>query len=106
MEVPEGAIPVNTIDYTKSYTVSLDPYTTRTFEYFFYFPAQGSYGVYPANVARSGTVVAVAKEGKFNVLQEKSSTSEDHLDDLLTRGSTEDILKFIETKNILNSNIF
>jgi hypothetical protein len=43
--------------------------------------------VYPANVARSGIVVAVAKETVFKVLIEKSTSSEDHLDDLLTRGS-------------------
>jgi hypothetical protein len=40
----------------------LDPYTTKTIEYFFYFPQPGNFDVYPANVARSGTVVALAKE--------------------------------------------
>jgi hypothetical protein len=62
VEVPEGSIPVNTPDYTKSNSITLEPYTTKTFEFFFYFPRQGAFGVYPANVARSGTVVAVAKE--------------------------------------------
>lgn len=106
VEVPEGSIPVSTLDYTKSNSISLEPYTTKTFEYFFYFPRAGKFGVYPANVARSGTVVAVAKEAGFKVLTEKTTASEDHLDDLLTRGSKEDVLKFIETKNIFNSNIF
>jgi hypothetical protein len=104
--VPEGSIPVNTLDYTKSHSVALDPFTTRTLEYFFYFPSKGTYAVYPANVSRSGNVVAVAKPAVFTVLTEKSSSSEDLLDDLLTRGTSEDILRFIETKNIFNNNIF
>jgi hypothetical protein len=62
VEIPEGSIPVNTPEYTKSHTITLDPYTTRTFEYYFYFPLPGEFTVYPANVGRSGTIVAVAKE--------------------------------------------
>jgi len=38
VEVPTGSIPVETGDYTKSYTITLEPYTTKTIEYFFYFP--------------------------------------------------------------------
>lgn len=41
VEVPEGSIPVNTIDYTKNYNITLDPYTTQKIEYFFYFPSVG-----------------------------------------------------------------
>lgn len=77
VEIPEGSIPVNTPEYTKSHTVFLDPYTTRTFEFFFYFPSPGDFSVYPANVGRSGTVVAVAKGSRFKVLLEKSVSNLD-----------------------------
>jgi len=35
LEIPEGAIPVNTIDYTKSHTMVLNSYKTQTLEYYF-----------------------------------------------------------------------
>jgi hypothetical protein len=40
----------------------LESFTTRTIDFFFYFPQGGQFKIYPANVARFGTVVAVAKE--------------------------------------------
>jgi hypothetical protein len=61
VEVPSGSIPVETVDYTKNHNITLDPYTTKTIEFFFYFPTPGHFNVYPANVARFGNVVAVAK---------------------------------------------
>jgi hypothetical protein len=106
VEIPEGAIPVNTPEYTKSHTITLDPYTTRTIECYFYFPLPGEFRVYPANVGRSGTIVAVAKETRFRVLLERTTSNPDRLDDLLSRGTHDDILKFLSTKNILNHNIF
>jgi len=61
VEVPSGSIPVETVDYTKHHNITLEPYTTRTIEFFFYFPAAGEFTVYPANVGRFDSVVAVAK---------------------------------------------
>ena len=60
--MPNGAIPVNTVAYTKSYTIRLEPYSTERLEYFFYFPQAGNFSVYPANVSRFGNVICVAKE--------------------------------------------
>jgi len=86
VEVPEGSIPVNSIDYTKSHTLVLESFTTKTIEYFFYFPTVGNFGIYPANVSRLGTVVAVAKESTFNVLSEKSITKLETMDEILSKG--------------------
>jgi hypothetical protein len=106
VEVPSGSIPVDTIDYTKSHNIVLDPYTTKTFEYFFYFPSSGQYEVYPANVARFGTVVAVAHTSVFKVNNEITRSNLETMDEILSKGSRADILNFVRTKNILNSNIF
>jgi hypothetical protein len=49
-------------------------------------------------------IVAAAKETRFKVLREKTAF-QDQIDDLLQKGSQEDVLKFIQTKNILNPNV-
>ena len=40
--------------------MNLQAYTTRTIEYFFYFPSEGKYSIYPSNVSRNGVIVAKA----------------------------------------------
>jgi hypothetical protein len=51
-------------------------------------------------------VFAVANSLKFDVKNEKVLTKLETLDQILTKGSKDDILNFIETKNILNNKIF
>lgn len=97
---------VQSNDYTKSHNIQLDSFTTRTIEYYFYFPTTGNFKIYPANVARQGTVVAVAKPAEFAVLAEFTQSKLETMDEILSKGSKEDILNFVATKNILNPNIF
>jgi hypothetical protein len=60
VEIPEGSLPVKTLEYTKSHSLVLDPYTTKSIEYFFYFPHQGKYKMQPTNISVNGLVVAKA----------------------------------------------
>lgn len=48
----------------------------------------------------------MAKETKFTVLLEKTVSNSEVLDELLQKGSKDDILNFIRVKNIFNPNIF
>ena len=56
---------MNTIDATKSHTITLESFTTKTIEYYFYFPQQGAFRLLPANVSKDGKVLAVSKEKIF-----------------------------------------
>ena len=49
---------------------------------------------------------AIAKEREFKVVAEKISADLETLTDILSKGSHEDILNFIKTKNIWNSKVF
>lgn len=81
--MPEGAIPVSSLDYTKSffifilklknfllflkkkiksYSMNLKAYTTNNIQYYFYYPSEGQFTIYPSNVSRNGVVVAKASE--------------------------------------------
>lgn len=65
--MPEGSIPISTIEYTKTYTHKLDSYSTKIIEYYFYFPCVGDFGLYPANVSKNGEVLCVAGNMIFKV---------------------------------------
>lgn len=65
----------------------------------------GNFDIYPANVGKSGQILAVAKPCSFEVAQRTVSNLET-INEIFQRGSKEDILKYVATKNIRNTNIF
>ncbi|KAL4440764.1 hypothetical protein ABPG74_013745 [Tetrahymena malaccensis] len=106
VEIPSGSIPVFTSDYTKTHNIILEPFQTKPIEYFFYFPQAGHQDIYPANVAKSGQIVAFAKPCTFDVKEKRTVSNLETMNEILQKGSKDDILKFVQTKNILNTNIF
>ena len=106
VEIPEGSIPVKGSNYTKSTPVILPSYTTKTVENFFYFPQEGNFSVYPANVSKNGVIIAIASRRSFHVINERTLVRDDTIEEVLATGKKSDILKFAATKNILNRNIF
>ena len=72
LQIPQGALPVLGSKATDSRQIRLEPYTTQTFEYHFYFPLVPAKAVlkfahFPINVATS-TSTAGAKPFEFNVV--------------------------------------
>src|SRR4029453_7208383 len=72
LQIPRGAISTNGSKPTDSRRVRLDPFTTQSFEYYFYFPLPNGgnddrFPHYPVNVARNEQVVGAAKPFNFRV---------------------------------------
>jgi len=106
VEVPEGAIPVNTLDYTKSHSIYLNAFSTETRDFLFYFPQVGKFKVNPPNVSKRGKVVAVGNATEVEVKLEKTYATLETLSAVLSKGSQEDVLNFARTKNIWNRKVF
>ena len=106
IEIPEGSIPVGTIDYTKSHTVRIGSGTNKVIETFFYFPEAGTFKVYPANVSKNGKVMAQAVEREIKVELSRKMASFDNFGSVLAHGKEEDIIGFIRSKNIFDEKIF
>jgi len=104
-EIPEGSLPVKS-EYTRSHPIFLNSYTTKSIDYYFYFPAEGNFKVYPANVSRQGIVLANANDSFFKVVKDKTTSKIESLQDVLIRGSHDDILNFVNTKNIWDTKVF
>ena len=58
----------------------INSYSTLQAEYFFYFPGEGNFSLYPANVSKDGVVYAVAKQRQFVVKKEKILTKLETID--------------------------
>lgn len=106
-DLPNGAIPLGPLDYMKSHTLWVSQFSTQQIEFFFYFPAPGQFSVFPASASRNGRVIAQAKDtAPLRVVLKKSIFKMENFQDILQKGSVQDIIKFCESKNILNPEIF
>lgn len=104
LQVPRGAIPVLNGKYTRGVHVDLQPYHTKTIEYYFYFPFttgddEKTFAHYPVHVAREGSLIAFAKAIRFNVVEKPSKIDKQSWDYISQHGSQDNVLKFLGTHN-------
>jgi hypothetical protein len=99
-QVPEGTVPLKKYNYQKSESLTLNPYSTETYEFYFYFPKVGEYVQFPSNISSGGKVIAKSREYKFKVVAKKDSSSFERFSDLALSGDKEAILKFLKNENL------
>ncbi len=105
LQIPQGALPVMGSKATQSRYVRLEPYTTKTFEYYFYFPAiPGKAGAkfshFPVNVAVANTAAAAAKPFEFNVVAKLSQVDKASWDYVSQYGTDAEVFTFLEQNNL------
>ena len=103
MQIPQGALPVLGSKATDSRSVRLEPYTTKTFEYGFYFPATAGankFPQFPVNVAVNGTVSGAAKPFEFNVVAKLTQVDKASWDYISQYGSEAEVFAFLEQNNL------
>ena len=109
LQIPKGALPVLGSKATDSRRLRLEPYTTKTFEYFFYFPATAADGAkfphYPVNVAVAGTSAAAAKAFEFNVVAKLTQFDKASWDYVSQYGTDAEVFAFIGANNIESLNM-
>ena len=119
-EVPEGSIPVTNLLQARTFNIRVEPMATSKIEFTFYFPERGLFAYYPATVVKNGRFVKSAnlvksaqkegadgRDGFLEVVDKKSGGQKmETINDVLSSGQKSDILKFMETANLFNKNIF
>ncbi|MEO6784727.1 MAG: hypothetical protein ABI318_01235, partial [Chthoniobacteraceae bacterium] len=110
LQIPQGAIPVSGSKATDSRYVRLEPYTTKTFEYYFYFPAvsaqaSAKFPQFPMNVAVANTSVAAAKTFEFNVVGKLTQVDKASWDYISQYGSADDVFAFLGQNNLAALNL-
>ena len=100
LQIPRGALPVSGGLATRGVYIELAPFTTRTLEYFFYFPETGTYPHYPVTVARNNQVIARAPAMTFHVVAKLTKVDKTSWAWISQNGTPEEVLTFLGTENI------
>ena len=100
LQIPMGAMPVNNGFYTRGVYVALEPYSTQTQEYFFYFPATGDYPHYPVTLARNDKVVGSAAPFSFHVVAKLSKIDTTSWAWISQNGTEDEAFAFLGAANL------
>ena len=105
VQVPEGAIPLQNGFYSESRPVQLQPYSTITFDYYFYFPSAGEFAIYPVQVSNPKGHVAAAEKFTFSVVNELSKKDKSSWNWISQNGTEADVLKYLRDSNLNRTNL-
>ena len=105
LQIPAGAMPVLGGRETRSIPVDLEPFSTRTVEYYFYFPGTGDFAHYPVQVSQGEQLLTAAEPFSFHVVAELTQIDRESWDYVSQFGSSEDVIRFIETHNMLRHDL-
>ncbi len=104
LQIPQGALPVSGSKATDSKRVQLAPYTTQTFEYYFYFPATAAEGKkfphFPVNAAVKNAVAGAAKPFEFNVVSKLTQVDKASWDYVSQYGTDDEVFAFLDANNL------
>jgi len=100
LQIPQGALPILGSKATDSKQVRLEPYTTQTFEYHFYFPAVSAkagvkFAHFPVNVGG-----AAAKPMEFNVVAKLTQMDKASWDYVSQNSTEAEVFAFLEQNNL------
>lgn len=109
LQIPQGALPVLGSKTTNSRQVRLEPYTTQTFEYHFYFPlvpakASLKFAHFPVNVS-TATGFAAAKPFEFNVVSKLTEVDKASWNYISQYGSDTEVFAFLDQNNLEGLNL-
>jgi len=104
-QIPRGSLPVLNSQATKTTHLTLEPYHTQTFEFYFYFPYAGKFPQYPVHVAKNEAVIAAAEPLEFNVVDKATKLDKQSWDYISQHGTDEDVLSFLDRENIAAVNL-
>ncbi|MFZ5950765.1 MAG: hypothetical protein ACOYXC_08665 [Candidatus Rifleibacteriota bacterium] len=100
MQIPQGSIPVLNGFYTRSLNFQIDPFTTRTHEFYFYFPFAGTFKHYPVHVSDGETMIAAGKPFVFKVVNELTSFDKTSWPYIAEYGQNEEVIDYLTHNNI------
>ena len=100
LQIPQGALPLKKGFYTRSIALNMEPYATKTLEYYFYFPQAGRFQHYPVQVARNGAFITAAAASELNVVAQFSHLDKQSWEYISQNGSDTDVLAYLRSENL------
>ncbi len=99
-QIPVGAMPLNNGFYSDGRPFRLEPYSTKTVDFYFYFPATGEYPVYPIQVANDKGRVAGAGAFSFKVVDKLSKRDVTSWAWISQNGTEKEVLQYLANHNM------
>jgi hypothetical protein len=100
LQIPRGAVPVESGFLTRTRHLHLAPYGTEAISYAFYFPAPGSFTHFPAHVSHEGELAAFAEPSTLTVVREPTSADTGSWSHVSQQGSLDEVLAFLDRENL------
>lgn len=100
MQIPAGALPVLQSHYTRSVHLQLEAFSTKTAEYYFYFPFAGNFKHYPVHVSEGATMLSAAKPFVFKVVDELTNFDKTSWPYISQHGSAQEVFDYLQKNNI------
>ena len=114
IQIPAGAMPVCNSLYTRSVSIQMEPFSTQTVEYYFYFPsvadpknAEATFTNYPVHVTKNQTLVAkpVVPIVAMKVVAKPTKLDTTSWDYISQHGTPEQVLAYLKDNNLLRVNL-
>lgn len=107
LDIPNGTIPLRSHEYTQIINISISPYSSQSFERYFYIPEEGKYEIYPSNASRGSTIIGKANRVPAITAKKVWSINKlESFEDILRSGDKDQVITFLEKRNIFDPNIF
>ncbi len=101
IQIPQGAVACSGSQDTKTIQLNLEAFSTKTFEYSFYFPTAGQFSHYPAHVSAEEKVLAIADPVNFAVTDLPAELDKTSWEYVSQNGSDDEVIEFLNRNNIL-----
>lgn len=101
MQIPSGSMTSSGSRETRTVLMSLEAFSTATFEYAFYFPEAGGFEHYPAHVSAKERVIAVADPVTFKVVDRPAEVDKTSWEFVSQNGTNDDVIDFLNRENVL-----
>lgn len=101
MQIPSGSMTSSGSRETRTVLMSLEAFSTATFEYAFYFPEAGNFEHYPAHVSAKDRVIAVADPVAFKVVDRPAEVDKTSWEFVSQNGTNDDVIDFLNRENVL-----
>ncbi|MDA1139938.1 MAG: hypothetical protein O3B01_15290 [Planctomycetota bacterium] len=105
LQIPHGSVPVMNGFYTRSFHWELQPYSTRTFDYHFYFPAPGDYLLFPVHVAKNEALIARGQDRTMKVVREPTKQDTASWEFISQNSSNDEVIKYLSENNLNRINL-
>lgn len=103
--IPEGALPLNaTLKKQLSY-ISIQPYTSKIMEHYFFFPAKGAYSHLPGKAVDLENIFTNEKVYPLNATADQEALDKNSWEFVVKEGNKEKTLEYIKTHNLLKINL-